>query len=264
MFIPTLSSISHLRNLIYTILLAFSITAHAQVDRTSTGNYQIIYCGSGPGSKAAQLRTLFPQIWDNLQVLKRNTVRGVQSPAYNAFFKTNSSLAAVEEVFRKIADGDTILVPPHEDSPEPFLTWPTLVCISDQLPPGLREDWKGYCNGVNNPFRSTIGTRDEYIFLCDDWFDWPDEPGPPRIACPRLRFNRFRTNDHDVLVGNKYASLIHELAHLYNSQDVVGNEVYGIMDAILLDAQRSLQNANNFALYASSKSPVSCCIQQHK
>ena len=61
------------------------------------------------------------------------------------------------------------------------------------------------------------------------------------------------------LRSTKFATLVHELVHVYNrfdrTQDVFDGtgEVYNLTDVVGLNAVRSLENAQNFAYYAAGE-----------
>ena len=95
----------------------------------------------------------------------------------------------------------------------------------------------------------------EWILLC---------PGSFRLgnflnsnACPKVRNNKLVPNDPTMGNANLFASVIHELAHVYgaNHQGELNanhNEVYNIQDAIDLPASTQIYNAANYGLFASS------------
>ena len=224
----------------------------SQENKVSSGNYQIAFCGAGPGSQAAQLQILLPQVWNNLILLRSDLDRGTKSPAFDAFFKTNNSLETVTKVFASIALGLPILVPPRDGNPGSQFVLPTFLCISPSLPIYDIETLVADCKSNSERPIMTIDNS-EIILICPSFFDLDD--GPSRADCPRLRVNTLFPNDAR-LVTNKYAALIHELAHIYSpSSPAAGSkETYKVMDAVKLSASRSLKNPNSYALYAAGES----------
>lgn len=235
------------------ITAAFLHFAHTQENSVWSGHYAIRYCGSGPGSKAAKLQALLPVFWNYLQHVLTDMQQGTGSKAYRAFFKSQGNAARVENIFRRMANGDNILIPGNG----PILTRllrPSILCLDHSIP--NYEGLKAVCDLGFPP--ATIVPNRELVVLCPGFWELDEEPY--YSECPRVRRNRFSPNDHRVMY-NMFGTFVHEFAHAYlGNWDT--NETYKVMDAAELSAEISLKNANNYALYAASESYhcLSMCV----
>lgn len=98
--------------------------------------------------------------------MKTDLARGEQSPAYEAFFKTDDILPYVIGVFASIAAGPPIQVPAGSRG-GPFLAYPSFICLSDDLPAQFKN---GIAQGCNK--HAAIGRWEDMIVICDSWFEW--------------------------------------------------------------------------------------------
>ncbi|KAL8926675.1 MAG: hypothetical protein Q9208_002749 [Pyrenodesmia sp. 3 TL-2023] len=221
--------------------------AIAQENLAYSGNYRIRFCGAGPDSKTAQLQALLPKIWEHIQLVLHDVRRGTRSRAYRAFFKSQDNATYVESIFKAMADGALVRIP-VEGAPSDFTqpVYPSLLCVDPSLP--------GYDTLVaacNNSAAAIVPNR-EIVVLCDDfWGQMKDRPLPVRSDCPRVRRNKFVPDDY-TLMYNQFGAFVHEFAHAYTSDWDPNNEAYNPTEAVQLSAERSLMNANSYALYASS------------
>ena len=92
------------------------------------------------------------------------------------------------------------------------------------------------------------------VGLCPEF--WNYEAFPDVETCPAVsggRGHRYFIDNGEELASTQFAVLIHELVHLYNTRDMgaLRGEVYYAQDCVNLDAQQSLENANNWAFYAA-------------
>ena len=119
-------------------LLAF-LVAHAVCSQAEdvgrSGTYLIHSCGGGvPNRKAAQLRALLSQIYNNLQAVIADASLGTASRhGYAAFFEDNSQTSFVQGVYRNIANGGPVPIGTargRTTNPLVNLGLPTIVCIT--------------------------------------------------------------------------------------------------------------------------------------
>ncbi|KAL8723003.1 MAG: hypothetical protein Q9225_000619 [Loekoesia sp. 1 TL-2023] len=216
--------------------------AHTQENTVWSGHYAIRYCGSGIGSKTARLQALLPHFWDYLEQVLIDVQKGTSSKAYRAFFKTQGNAARVENIFRRMANGDNVLILGNG----PILTRllrPSILCLDPSIPNW--EGLKAVCD-LGSPPATTVPNR-ELVVLCPGF--WEMDEGPDYSECPRMRRNKFGPNDHRVMY-NMFGTFVHEFAHAYLGNWGT-NETYKVMDAAELSAEVSLKNANNYALYAA-------------
>ncbi|KAL8989108.1 MAG: hypothetical protein Q9169_008432, partial [Polycauliona sp. 2 TL-2023] len=218
----------------------------------TSGNYHILYCGRGPGSKAVRLQTLIPQFQEDLKLVLADVNRSTTSKAYRAYFKSPANAAYVESIFQAISDGTLlqIKVPGAPSNPNPV--HPTIVCLDRSLPPENRRTLQALCGTTRDGAKpaASIIPQSHWMILCQEF--WKNlETRPERSKCPAVRRNKFIPDDHRVMI-NKFGAFVHEFAHAYiHNWDP--NEIYAPMDAVELSASLSLKNANNFALYAASE-----------
>lgn len=237
-------------------------TNPADVWKTS-GNYQIGYCNANvPGfniPQAAYLQALLPTVWSHLQELLQDITLGTSSThGYTAFFKTNSNLEAVRQVFQDIADGSPILTGTWDKNIANFTgpvrsTKPVIVCVNPGEPDTINQQQNCYQSG-NAISVAHVGRHSGAVSLCSHFFDLPRTAR--RVACPLFDpvINRFVGHGIDF-TRTQYAILVHELVHIYNIPEGMPEEVYDIQGAVNLDAVASFENAQNFAYYAAGMLP---------
>lgn len=220
--------------------------AIAQEYSTNSGNYHIRYCGRGPGSKAAQLQTLLPQFWSNLQLAVTDVKRGTASKAYRAYFKSQGNAAYVESIFQKMADGAPVQIS-VSGAPSKSLRplWPSILCLDPGIP-GV-ETLQAVCDGTAT---AAIVPHREIVLLCPPFWETLKKV-PLRSDCPKVRRNKFVPDDYRVMY-NQYGTFVHEFTHAY-TRNWDTKEFYNPMDAVKLSAEASLRNPNNYALYAVSE-----------
>ncbi|KAL8708916.1 MAG: hypothetical protein Q9220_006248 [cf. Caloplaca sp. 1 TL-2023] len=211
----------------------------------SSGNYLIRYCGTGPGSKAAQLQTLLPQFWEQLQLVISDVQRGVASKAFRAFFKTDESIEYVKTVFQNMADGAPVQVP-VKGAPTHFTqpTRPLIMCPDPILP--IYEDFMEFCEQESRPLAGIFPNR-ELVALCPLFWDIDDVP--VYGDCPYVRRNSFIPNDHEIVI-NRFGAFVHEFAHAY-LRNWADDELYKPNEAVAMTTQRSFRSSQNYAFYAS-------------
>ena len=219
-------------------------------DHTNSGNYQIRNCDAGQtNSKASVLQALLPQIYNNLQAVIADAELGIASThGFAAFFYRNKNIPYVQSIFKKIAAGSPLRLPPnegHATNPLREIVLPFIVCIKPGVPETLGAS--AYCDERGG----YAGNHENYIFLCPSF--WEAEPEAESFQCPRVRKNTLTPND-DELTLNLQAMLIHELAHVYgvtphSRWQGGGFEKYNIADVVNLDEDSALRNAANYAYY---------------
>lgn len=217
-------------------------------DYTHSGNYLIVYCKAGvPRSHAAYLQQLVPYMQSSLQAVLNDVNRGTASPAYRAFFKTNDNLDTVRQVFTDIMNGSSLVAPGPQTAP------PVLVCTEADVP--FLNQLRGRCS---NPAGTRTFTMqpNKIVFFCPSF--WSMRRAARKSACPVIVNGEVETEPRQ-LRSTKFAVLVHELVHVYNKFDHTQHpfddteEVYDLEDVVGLNAERSLENAQNFAYYAAGE-----------
>ena len=221
-------------------------------DHAVIGNYLIVYCNANStGSHAAYLQLLIPYMQSHLQAVLTDLDRGTASPAYRTFFKTNKYLDSVRQVFTDMVNGSA--VPYSTGGPQNITRWspPVLVCADADQPflHHLLDD----CD-VPPPAVIYVSHPAKFFAVCPIFWKLPRIAR--RAACPRVLDGRLLAEPWKPRT-TQFAVLVHELAHVYNRFDS-REEVYDWSDVVGLSAERSLENAQNFALYASGKSTWVC------
>ena len=237
---------------ILTICVAFAVSQrpehHHVTDRAESGNYEIVYCNAtSSGPHTAFLQTLIPYMLDTLQAVLRDVDRGTASPAYRAFFKTNSSIADVRQVFTQIVNGSAIPdvgVAPEDDGSK----WaPTLVCADADQP--FLQYYRVLCSVPERPVMNVLQPA-KIISICPIFWTLPHVA--LKAACPRVNIDGKLLTEPFNLRTTQFAVLVHELVHVYNAFDNK-QEVYDMEDVVGLSAARSLENAQNYASYAAGE-----------
>lgn len=214
-------------------------------DSAQSGSYLIVYCNAtATGSHTAYLQTLIPYMQSNLHAVLNDLDRGIASPAYSAFFKTNNNLDAVRQVFTDIINGSPVL----SVDPQNVTRWspPTLVC-ADADQPSLHH-LLGNCNTPGRPVMNVLQPA-RIASICPIFWTLPRIAR--HAACPFVVDGNLLTEPWNLRTTH-YAVLVHELVHIYNRFDN-RNEVYDLQDVVDLNALRSLENAQNFASYAAGE-----------
>ncbi|KAI4116067.1 MAG: hypothetical protein LQ338_007769, partial [Usnochroma carphineum] len=214
--------------------------AHSQETALRSGNYILRYCGNDTASKGWQLGSLLLRFRSDLQLVLTDVRRGTASKAYRAFFKSQKNAAFVQDIFRKIAIGNSIQVSingvVHTHAP-------TIVCPDPAIP--LYDELIRNCGTT---IAAVHLTGRELVYLCPRFWDLDEQP--VQALCPRVRWNKFTSNKL-TMVANMFGAFVHEFAHVYLQDLEAPKETYGLMDAVELSAKASLRNANNYALYAA-------------
>ncbi|KAL8836599.1 MAG: hypothetical protein Q9176_006236 [Flavoplaca citrina] len=233
------------------LLHLFGLPIHTAAFQKS-GNYFLSDCGSGPGSKAAQLQEEIPQYKAYLQLVLADLhrVKYTQiSKAYRAFFKSRKNAARVERVFKNLAEGALVRLPVKGRAKGRYAkgidaTYPEVMCLDENHP-----QWKtqgacdGHSVGVMPPFT-------EVAIMCPLFFEL--HMSPDARHCPRVKHNTFSPDNH-LVSYNRFAVFVHEFAHAYVPNWDVENEVMRPGPAVALSAEKSRMNPQNYALYASSE-----------
>lgn len=234
------------------VLVVFSIVSRCVAaaddfeDLTKSGNYDIVYCKANEApSHADYLKALIPYIQSILEdSVLPDLERGIASPAYKAYFKTNSNLDAVRQVFTDIISGrNVIYTAGNVTSRAP----PTLVCAETDEPYVQPLRLMDRCNLPSRPVMSILQPN-KVVSICPIF--WTLSHGARKAACPWVSNGEIISPDAWNLVTTQFAVFVHEMAHMYNEYDA-REEVYDVKNAVALNATRSLENAQNFAYYAA-------------
>lgn len=235
-------------------LLVFALVqaiCSQELDIARSGNYFFRNCGAGdPNGYAAKLQVLLPQIYNNLQAVIADAALGTSSRhGYATFFQNNDNTTFVQDIFRYIAAGSPVALPPVEGQSIVPLGYPMIVCLLTQYP-----ETSELLRACGQEMRGVAaGRKNNLVILCPLFWLTPEQPTSDK--CPRVRRNTLTPND-DSLAINQQSILVHELAHVYgvytgkNWQE--GNfEQYRIRNASLLPPEEALLNAPNYAFYYS-------------
>ena len=219
----------------------FPTSGNAIEDQVESGNYLIAFCKA---NTAAYLQTLIPFMQSSLQAVLTDLDRGIASPAYRAFFKTNANVDAVRQVFTDIINGPNILMFDAQD----VAHWasPTIVCADGDEP--LLHLLREQCDSPIRPVANILQPA-RIVSICPIFWTLPRIAR--KAACPWVVDGELKTEPWNLRT-TQYAVLVHELVHVYNRFDD-RNEVYNMADVVGLNATRSLENAQNFASYAAGK-----------
>ena len=202
------------------------------------------------------LQQLLPLIWQQLQKILLDAQSGTRSRhGFRAFFKTNKAIKPVRRIFEDIANNKAVTVSADRAARLGTATaTPRFACLKqgDAATAHLLEE----CRRRPTVPLWTWGAT-EIIMVCPGFFSLP--AALTVESCPKVVGNKL-TPDDDTLVASMFGTIIHELVHIYhpvtaNFREGIGDveEVYDVQKAVELSAQKSLKNANNFALYAAGE-----------
>ena len=219
------------------LALAMSLASNSD-DTVSSGNYLIHLCNSEkPDSEAFELQALLPQVYAGLQLVIADLQLGTASlHGYSTFFKDNSSIAVVLQIYQAMAAGSSVALGRNRN----VIRQPTFICANDA--PSTDLLYK-YC--VRKPDTATlIWKHSELLLLCP--FFWTIKSKAILPDCPLVVANSLAPNDNR-LVGNQEALLVGNLVHLYH--DILDELVTTITDVSELNVSESLLNPSNYAFY---------------
>ena len=199
---------------------------------THSGNYLIVYCKAGvPRSHAIYLQQLLPYMQSSLQAVLNNVNRGTASPAYRAFFKTNDNLDTVRQVFTDIINDFSVI------ASRPQTVSSVLICTEADVP--FLNQLRGRCS---NPEGTRTFTMEPHKIV----FLWPSiwsmRRAARKAACPVIVNGQVETEPRQLRL-TKFATLVHELVHVYNKFDHMQHpsddtdEVYDLEDVVGLNIQ---------------------------
>lgn len=233
---------------IYFIIARCVASADDIDDIARSGNYEIVYCKANETrSHAGYLQALIPYVQSILQdTILPDLERGIASPAYRAYFKTNNNLDPVRQIYTNMIEGSNVLYSAGNiTSRAP----PTIIC-ADTVEPFVQPlRLMEYCNTPPRPVMNVMQPN-KVLSICPIFWTLPRVAR--KAACPRVSNGEIVSPDAWNLATTQFAVLVHELAHIYNDYDN-REEVYGVKEVIALNATRSLENAQNFAYYAACK-----------
>ena len=204
------------------------------------------------------LRQLLPEIQ---QALRRNIIdldSGTTSVhGFRTFFKSNSNVAIIKSVFQAIIAGANTN---SGDRPIIECLNPEDMTEEDQI-----EVYNKFCRSAR---RGVVEAMDfpktSLVVLCPRFWDHPRFPISDDCIDVNGRRGRAHFSERGLgLIHTRFSSLVHELVHLYNPLDAayLKGEVYSAQECMALDADRSMENASNWALYAACKFNLSCWLQ---
>lgn len=216
--------------------------------------YLIRHCNYGePNSEASYLQSLLRQINIHLRDVIADAELGTASnKGYSAFFKSNENVHEVMRVYKAMAAEEDVIVPSlwNASTPGTKPARPTFVCVDD-----TPDDGGMYRQCVNEDSHVPMVAMSETgtIALCPLFWD-EDRVPLPRTDCPRLSGNTVSPNIR-ALSQNQEAMIVYKLAELYGKVNKAPDVAMKIQDAVDLDAEDSIANPYNFALYYAGQYP---------
>ena len=210
-----------------------------------SGKYLIVDCENV--GRSTDIIQLLPRVWKALQSVISDLEHGTASHhGVRTFLKTNENAEMARKIFQDIADGQDLHFGP-----------PVIGCLrSENLTPEQEIIFKQSCvDHPNLTISAATFPTSGLIALCPEF--WKLETFPVHEDCPAVSGRRGHRKFDDLglgLTSTKFAVLLHELTHLYNPlEDFEDPEVYTAEGCLQLDAQKSISNAGNLAIYAASK-----------
>ncbi|KAL8653594.1 MAG: hypothetical protein Q9226_003788 [Calogaya cf. arnoldii] len=244
--------------------------SHAQIlphqqhpsDTYTTGNYRINNCHRI--NRSSDLQTLLTNFQRALHSALSDIHHGTASHhGFRTFFKSNTNIAPIERVFRAIATGRnlTITITNTEQQRRQQQQQPRFECGTPAFY-NARElaNFNTYCNPPSNrhPSHAAALPLLGAVVLCPAFWDLPDFPH--EHDCPRVMGRKGRRQFVDngkELRDTKFAVLVHELVHLYNTEGEGRDranereEVYDIRELVGLRKEEAVGNAESWAVYAA-------------
>ena len=226
-------------------------------DATTAGPFHILYCDApySGGTQASYLRAFLPAFQSTVQNLLQDLAQGTASQhGYSAFFKSNAALNTTTQIYQDMANGKEVLGGPWDSQSQSFTEppeWspPLIVCAN----PGedATEDGQEMCDAPGSTTNVAVVPKNQgTVYLCPNFFRLPRVAR--RAACPVVDpvSNQF-VGDGFNLAFSQYGVLVHEMYHLYNTENTLTSEIYDIQGAVDLTEEASVMNAQNYALYAA-------------
>ncbi|KAL8655826.1 MAG: hypothetical protein Q9226_002890 [Calogaya cf. arnoldii] len=230
----------------FLLLFTITLTSHAQSNPVPSTSYSIRYCGSGPNSRANDLQALLRSFQRKLQLVVADARKGTNSAAFRAFFKHSSNAAYVQDVFEHMAKGQPAVIPGKGPGGKIRLQNPIIICLNGTMPgyDALRKQ----CGPTSI---ATTRRNRALVVLCGPFWDLDAEAS--RIDCPIVRRNVVVHHNDDRILHNRFAALVHEIAHPYTASWTSEEmETKGLMDCVRLGAAESRKNARTYAFYAAT------------
>ena len=224
-----------------------------QVDRVFQQKYWFVGCKAGlSNSAAAQLATLVTQIRLNIKLVIREVQKGTASEfGYEAFFKSNSSIPRVLQMFDKIANGDQVKAPTSYGRSswlKPKKGPPIIGCVSTRYNGLFNDDAFRHCG--NPPGYAYYIDGSAWVYLCPRF--WNATTYPLEKNCPHFYENGTMGPHGTVLHMNQEAIFVHELVHLYMPALAKRRtERYTVESAMGLSAEEAVDNASNYGYFYS-------------
>ena len=215
-------------------------------DLVYSGNYVITNCNASDQSTG--VIQLLPRVSQALQLVLGDLKHGTTSRhGFPTFLKSNIHLPIIRNTLRAISDG------------EELKTGKTTIECSNPYDrtPGKLDMYNMACfERPQFPVVASAFPDHGLVVLCPDF--WTLKAFPNIDDCPavsgRRRHRKF-VEYGSGLIYSQFASLLHELIHLYNPVDggLELGEVYTAQDCTNLDSRKSIRNAGNWALYAAGE-----------
>ena len=212
------------------------------ISTANLNQYTTYHCTD---AQKSALSSLFADINHDIPFVLTEATLGIASTyGFSPLFKTSANITPVTSLFGHIAAQDRLNTSTLRYSI-------SFVCVN----PGDSFTSKKLHFAYSNPDVPAISdsnTNEIFIFP----LFWEGQRSPASTLCPRIKGNKAVPNDGS-LVSNQYCTIIHELADKYlyfgkSREQLISDagEVYNVQDAIELSGGKSLNNAQNYALFA--------------
>ncbi|KAL8922962.1 MAG: hypothetical protein Q9172_003340 [Xanthocarpia lactea] len=210
---------------VYLVHLITWQTHQAHADSSTSGNYTIKNCQRV--FRDTDVHQLLAQSRETIRLVLSDLKLGIASPhGFRTFFKSNTNLQTVNQVFGAIAQGENISGKP-----------PILECAAPEYYKGPElETYRKLCTPPGRkPSHATSLPTLGAIVLCPGFWETSDFPGEEACLDVVGRRGRRKFADSGVELRNtKLAILLHELVHLYNPLNAAMTtpEVYDARESV--------------------------------
>lgn len=219
----------------------FDPGALALLDVYHAGLYDIINCGP----RARDVADYLTQVIATAKKARKSAQLGVKSPyGFKALFKTDENKPEVTGFYENVIRGTKY--PPWVSTANKV---PAFLCINQndtKIPQAVHD----HCSTASELF---ISTDNPWIVnICESWWIAPEKPD----QCPRALSDGSMVPEGDRLAMHKVGAMIHELAHIYaptGHQLPIIEEAFTLNECLELDEHDSMENAAQYAMFASGK-----------
>ncbi len=217
------------------------------IDATASYRYSNWRISNCSPTQTQVVISLLDQLEQNLPSVIQAVQKSTETVAYRTFFKHVREMPYVESVFTKLAAGEKV-----EAATETHILRrapPEFICTA---PTGFTASYHTYCDDGGLDALTFGGLQ--YVILCPAFWNklYPTLSDTNLMpTCPYIGTDTTLPNNEDML-GSKLAIMLHELIHLYMTNQIVP-EVYTMRACAGLSAAKAAHNADNYTFFAMSK-----------